>query len=204
MVVERFALSTSFSRPYFILLSLLDLSVDCLRGGSLPGGPYRQSPPFSESVDLTTSSSTSLVTQEAMLRMWRLTENTSNSRCGIPLPRKITTASDPSATRTPTSFSSALQLTHRILCTAFRRRFASAVPLSWFRNSTRPQWIIEVKHFCSGVPILLVGCKKDLRHDPRIVEELGKANQWPVTPEEVRRHSSFLVIDHSCTARGWP
>lgn len=41
-------------------------------------------------------------------------------------------------------------------------------------------------HFCAGLPIILVGCKKDLRRDPRVVDELRKTNQRPVTPEEVR------------------
>ena len=48
-----------------------------------------------------------------------------------------------------------------------------------------PQWISEVMHFCPGLPIILVGCKKDLRRDPRVIEELRKTNQRPVTPEEV-------------------
>jgi GTPase SAR1 family protein len=47
------------------------------------------------------------------------------------------------------------------------------------------QWISEVMHFCAGLPIILVGCKKDLRRDPRVVEELRKTSQRPVTPEEV-------------------
>lgn len=50
------------------------------------------------------------------------------------------------------------------------------------------QWISEVMHFCAGLPIILVGCKKDLRRDPRVIEELRKTNQRPVTPEEVRLH----------------
>jgi Ras homolog gene family, member A len=50
---------------------------------------------------------------------------------------------------------------------------------------TQFQWISEVTHFCSGLPIILVACKKDLRRDPRLVEELRKTNQRPVTPEEV-------------------
>jgi len=41
-------------------------------------------------------------------------------------------------------------------------------------------------HFCAGLPIILVGCKKDLRRDPRVIEELRKTSQRPVTPEEVR------------------
>ena len=48
------------------------------------------------------------------------------------------------------------------------------------------QWILEVAHFCPGVPVLLVGCKQDLRHSPRVIEQLERTNQKPVTPEEVR------------------
>lgn len=40
-------------------------------------------------------------------------------------------------------------------------------------------------HFCPGLPIILVGCKKDLRRDPKTIDELRKTNQRPVTPEEV-------------------
>lgn len=47
-------------------------------------------------------------------------------------------------------------------------------------------------HFCAGLPIILVGCKKDLRRDPRVIEELRKTNQRPVTPEEVRCPSTLL------------
>ncbi len=42
-------------------------------------------------------------------------------------------------------------------------------------------------HFCAGLPIILVGCKKDLRRDQRVIEELRKTSQRPVTPEEVSR-----------------
>ena len=62
---------------------------------------------------------------------------------------------------------------------------------------TYVQWISEVLHFCQGLPIILVGCKKDLRYDPKTIEELRKTSQKPVSPEEVRfkrpvsaRHSS--------------
>jgi Ras family protein A len=46
------------------------------------------------------------------------------------------------------------------------------------------QWISEVLHFCQGLPIILVGCKKDLRYDQKIIEELRKTSQKPVSPEE--------------------
>ena len=50
---------------------------------------------------------------------------------------------------------------------------------------TVSQWISEVLHFCQGLPIILVGCKKDLRHDPKTIEELNKTSQSPVTAEQV-------------------
>ena len=39
-------------------------------------------------------------------------------------------------------------------------------------------------HYCLGLPIIPVGCKKDLRRDPKTIEDLRKAGQWLVTPEE--------------------
>ena len=39
-------------------------------------------------------------------------------------------------------------------------------------------------HFCPGIPIILVGSKVELRHDPRTIEELRKYHQHPVTYEE--------------------
>jgi Ras family protein A len=44
-----------------------------------------------------------------------------------------------------------------------------------------------VLHFCPGLPIILVGCKKDLRFDPKTIEELHKTSQKPVTMEQVRQ-----------------
>ncbi|KAF9258400.1 hypothetical protein L218DRAFT_964473 [Marasmius fiardii PR-910] len=51
-------------------------------------------------------------------------------------------------------------------------------------NHVKEKWVPEAKHFCSGVPIILVGCKKDLRYDSRVVDELRKTDGQPVTPEE--------------------
>lgn len=44
-------------------------------------------------------------------------------------------------------------------------------------------------HFCPHLPIILVGCKKDLRYDQKTIEELHKTSQKPVTPEQVRLSS---------------
>ncbi|AEO71654.1 bbb170aa-9d60-4556-95ac-5ae9b4bb4dea [Thermothielavioides terrestris] len=46
------------------------------------------------------------------------------------------------------------------------------------------KWCSEVHHFCPDVPKILVGCKKDLRFDPKTIEELRKTSQQPVTPEQ--------------------
>ncbi|KAG0253883.1 GTP-binding protein Rho1 [Actinomortierella ambigua] len=49
------------------------------------------------------------------------------------------------------------------------------------------KWFSEVQHFCGGLPVLLVGCKKDLRNDPRTIEELRRNNQLPVSSEDGKR-----------------
>ncbi|KAJ1562180.1 GTP-binding protein Rho1, partial [Nowakowskiella sp. JEL0078] len=46
------------------------------------------------------------------------------------------------------------------------------------------KWISEVKHFCYGIPILLVGCKKDRRNDPNTISELAKIGRIPVNSNE--------------------
>ncbi|KAH8921630.1 hypothetical protein BT69DRAFT_1308763 [Atractiella rhizophila] len=51
-------------------------------------------------------------------------------------------------------------------------------------DNVQEKWISEVTHFCHGLPIILVGCKKDLRRDPRTIENLRRAGHKPVTPEE--------------------
>jgi len=52
-------------------------------------------------------------------------------------------------------------------------------------DNVQEKWISEVLHFCGGLPVILVGLKKDLRGDPRVIEELRKTHQKPVTFEEV-------------------
>jgi len=51
-------------------------------------------------------------------------------------------------------------------------------------DNVQEKWISEVMHFCHGLPIILVGCKKDLRYDPKTIEELRKTSQRPVSTEE--------------------
>lgn len=48
-------------------------------------------------------------------------------------------------------------------------------------DNVQEKWISEVLHFCQGVPIILVGCKLDLRDDPKTIEHLSSINQSPVS-----------------------
>ncbi|KAG0285174.1 GTP-binding protein Rho1, partial [Dissophora globulifera] len=50
-------------------------------------------------------------------------------------------------------------------------------------ENVQEKWFSEVQHFCGGLPILLVACKKDLRYDQRTIEELKRSGQAPVAPE---------------------
>lgn len=52
-------------------------------------------------------------------------------------------------------------------------------------------------HFCPNLPIILVGLKRDLRHDNKVIEELRRTNQSPVTTEEVSNHH-HLHMDDPC------
>ena len=59
-------------------------------------------------------------------------------------------------------------------------------------DNVQERWISEVMDFCTGLPIILVGCKKDLRRDPKTIENLRKAMQRPVTPEEAMAMAQMI------------
>ncbi|SCU95646.1 LAMI_0F03158g1_1 [Lachancea mirantina] len=48
-------------------------------------------------------------------------------------------------------------------------------------DNVQEKWIAEVSHFCQGVPVILVGCKVDLRENPQAIETLRAIGQSPVT-----------------------
>ncbi|MEE6519887.1 hypothetical protein FKM82_017652 [Ascaphus truei] len=60
-----------------------------------------------------------------------------------------------------------------------------------FENITE-KWTPEVKHFCSNVPIILVGNKKDLRNDEHTRKELTKMKQV-CTPPAVCLKNHVLI-----------
>ncbi|XP_040202906.1 rho-related GTP-binding protein RhoF isoform X2 [Rana temporaria] len=43
------------------------------------------------------------------------------------------------------------------------------------------EWYPEVHHFCRGVPIVLIGCKTDLRMDKERLRKLKSSQQEPIT-----------------------
>jgi small GTP-binding protein len=65
------------------------------------------------------------------------------------------------------------------------------------------RWYPEVTHFCKGVPIIVVGCKTDLRKDRTLVNQLRKTGLEPVTyhrGQEMAR-SVGAVAYLECSAR---
>jgi small GTP-binding protein len=63
-------------------------------------------------------------------------------------------------------------------------------------DNVQEKWITEVKHFCPGLPVILVGCKKDLRYDQKTIKDLAKSAQKPVTPEHVSHetHPRYIIL----------
>jgi len=65
------------------------------------------------------------------------------------------------------------------------------------------KWQPEVKHFCPGLPVILVGCKVDLRDDEDIIKELAKLKQTPVGEEQGKSMSQRIDAKEyiECSAR---
>jgi Ras homolog gene family, member A len=51
-------------------------------------------------------------------------------------------------------------------------------------ENVEEQWVPEIRHFCADVPCLLVGCKKDLRMNRRVVDSIGMRGGTLVIMEE--------------------
>ena len=94
----------------------------------------------------------------------KLMASTSNSHCGIPPAKENTIVS-------------ALWLIHI-------HTSSSYVLLSILQIPSITCGEVDFRGDGLGLPIILVGCKKDLRRDPKTIENLRKAGQWLVTPEE--------------------
>jgi len=70
-------------------------------------------------------------------------------------------------------------------------------------DNVQEKWISEVLHFCQGLPIILVGCKMDLRNDPKTIEELRRTSQRPVTAQEGTAVAQKIGAKHylECSAK---
>ncbi|TDL19157.1 ras-domain-containing protein [Rickenella mellea] len=65
--------------------------------------------------------------------------------------------------------------------------------------TVQEKWISEINNYLSGCPLILVGCKRDLRNDAKTIEQLLKTSQRPVTVEEVQ---CVLFLLRSLTGNG--
>ncbi|NWW83506.1 RHOF protein, partial [Climacteris rufus] len=65
------------------------------------------------------------------------------------------------------------------------------------------QWHPEVNHFCKGVPVLLVGCKTDLRQDQEVLRKLKDRRTEPVSRQqgEAMARQVRAVSYMECSAR---
>ncbi|KAM9798027.1 rho-related GTP-binding protein RhoB-like [Neosynchiropus ocellatus] len=65
------------------------------------------------------------------------------------------------------------------------------------------KWVLEVRHFCPNVPIILVGNKKDLRNDESVKNELSRLKLEPVRAEEGRAMAARIgAYDYlECSAK---
>ncbi|CCD26915.1 Rho family GTPase RHO1 NDAI_0J00230 [Naumovozyma dairenensis CBS 421] len=70
-------------------------------------------------------------------------------------------------------------------------------------ENVQEKWIAEVLHFCQGVPIILAGCKVDLRNDPQTIENLRAEGQQPVSTAEGQEVADQIgaVGYYECSAK---
>ncbi|KAJ7242444.1 P-loop containing nucleoside triphosphate hydrolase protein [Mycena rebaudengoi] len=70
---------------------------------------------------------------------------------------------------------------HFITCRRRYHFFISSIAIAVDQQFA--QRIAEVSYFCPRLPIILVGCKTSLRHDPRVIDSLRTKSQTIVGPE---------------------
>lgn len=70
-------------------------------------------------------------------------------------------------------------------------------------ENVKHKWYPEVQHHCAGVPIILVGLKKDLREDRAMLKKLQEKGTTPVTTEEGQALAKFVkaVTYVECSAK---
>nr|XP_012332365.1 rho-related GTP-binding protein RhoF isoform X1 [Aotus nancymaae] len=58
------------------------------------------------------------------------------------------------------------------------------------------KWFPEVTHFCRGIPMVLIGCKTDLRKDKEQLRKLRAAQLEPVTYTQVGQSQDSMTRPH--------
>uniref|UniRef100_A0A8C7E4N6 Rho-related GTP-binding protein RhoF n=1 Tax=Naja naja TaxID=35670 RepID=A0A8C7E4N6_NAJNA len=71
-----------------------------------------------------------------------------------------------------------------------------------FAKGEFPKWYPEANHFCKGIPILLVGCKTDLRKDKVLLRKLRQDQLEPITYQkgEALARNLHAVAYFECSA----
>lgn len=57
------------------------------------------------------------------------------------------------------------------------------------------QWYPEVNHFCRDVPVILIGCKTDLRKDKEKMRKLRALDLEPITYTQVT--DDIMLTSHT-------
>ncbi|EMP26655.1 Rho-related GTP-binding protein RhoF [Chelonia mydas] len=72
-----------------------------------------------------------------------------------------------------------------------------------FTKGDFPRWYPEVNHFCKGIPIMLVGCKTDLRKDEVLLRRLHEDQLEPITyhKAEAMAREVHAVTYLECSAK---
>ncbi|NXL53898.1 RHOF protein, partial [Podilymbus podiceps] len=70
-------------------------------------------------------------------------------------------------------------------------------------DNVPPKWYPEVNHFCKGVPVLLVGCKTDLRRDRGVLRKLQEGRLEPISYKQAKAMARQVhaVSYLECSAR---
>ncbi|KFQ38558.1 Rho-related GTP-binding protein RhoF, partial [Mesitornis unicolor] len=65
------------------------------------------------------------------------------------------------------------------------------------------KWYPEVNHFCKGVPVLLVGCKTDLRQDQEVLSKLKEGRLEPISYQQAKAMARQIhaVSYFECSAK---
>ncbi|XP_075609225.1 rho-related GTP-binding protein RhoD [Balearica regulorum gibbericeps] len=65
------------------------------------------------------------------------------------------------------------------------------------------KWYPEVNHFCKGIPVLLVGCKTDLRQDQEVLHKLQEGRLEPISYRQAKAMARQIhaVSYLECSAR---